>query len=213
MKLDSHLPSDPLSSRSHPLKLKIVRSIGFMVRSIAVSLVILLLSYGLALGNSLGSGPSPSKHASEANDVKLVSDQSTQDEAKKETLTMSISLKEGGVIDLKPPPRDVMIETWKGDDVIVIVEKVKRHGMKGRHRVAAKPVHIEIQQTGKDVCIGTWGGSDWDECGMDLSFRIMLPQAYDIEHGAYQESYRISRKLTSALWRVLHREAIRWFLP
>ena len=126
-----------------------------------------------------------------------------------ESLTMTIPLDEGGVIDVEAPPMGVKIEKWSGDDVILIVEKTKRAKTNSKTG-AVDPVNIQVSRKGKDVRIETSGGRGWEECGMDLSFRIVLPERFDDEPVMRHTRAETAARLTGVLWRALHNEALDW---
>ena len=116
-----------------------------------------------------------------------------------ESVTMTIELETGGTIDLDVPEADVVIDTWRGDEILVIVEKARVKGQ--------DPVNIRVSRHGKDVRIATQGlGNRAEE--LRLSFRIVVPESHawarDVRH-----NYSLA-KLTSVLWRALSKEAVNW---
>lgn len=125
-----------------------------------------------------------------------------------ETVTMSIPLEEGAVIDVEAPPMGVKIEKWDGDEVLLIVEKTKR-ARPGDKTTPVDPFNIQVTRRGKDVRIETTGGAGWENNGMDLSFRILLPGERDIET-ASADTEDVAARLTGVLWRAFHREALKW---
>ncbi len=189
-----------------------------IILSIVVASFLLFLTFGIAGGQpseeeqAVGTGqPTDMDITTADGDEKEASGgESTGYEVETETLTMSISLEEGGVIDLKPPPRDVKIETWKGNEVLFIVEKVSRPNKRGKRTQAVKPFNIQVTRKGIDVEIETVGGEGWEQSGVDVSFRIIVPEKNYFRKGASQKSYILS-KLTSVLWRMLNKEAFSWF--
>lgn len=126
-----------------------------------------------------------------------------------ESLTMTIPLDEGGVIDVEAPPMGVKIEKWSGDDVLLIVEKTRRSKTNSKTGTV-DPVNIQVSRKGKDVRIQTSGGRGWEENGMDLSFRIVLPDRYDDEPAIRHSRAETAARLTGVLWRALHNEALDW---
>jgi hypothetical protein len=126
-----------------------------------------------------------------------------------ESLTMTIPLDEGGVIDVEAPPMGVKIEKWSGDEVLLIVEKTKRTKANPKN-CAVDPVNIQVSRKGKDVRIETSGGRGWEENGMNLSFRIVLPDRYDEEPVVRHTRTETAARLTGVLWRALHNEALDW---
>lgn len=168
-------------------------------------LLIVLWSFGFALGGVPGAA------LEDAGNADLADFDSNDDAREIESITMSISLEEDGVIDLDAPATDVKIERWRGDDVLVIVEKSKRPASAGKPNPGAEPVNIQVTRHGKDVRIQTTGGSGWERSGMDLSLRIVLPDRYQLEPGGSQSGDTMTR-LTSTLWRALQKEALKWLV-
>jgi hypothetical protein len=125
-----------------------------------------------------------------------------------ESVTMSIPLEEGGVIDIEAPALGLKIEKWDGDEVLVIVEKTKR-ARAGEKTTPVDPVNIQVTRRGKGVRIETTGGADWKSNGMDLSFRILLPAGQDIETVS-NDTEDIAARVTAVLWRAFHRDALEW---
>jgi hypothetical protein len=126
-----------------------------------------------------------------------------------ESLTMAIPLEEGGVIDVDAPPMGVKISKWNGDDVLLVVEKTKRPKT-GTKTGTVDPVNIQVSRKGKNVRIETTGGAGWEENGMDLSFRIVLPERYGDEPVVRRSKSETAARLTGVLWRALHNEALDW---
>ena len=141
----------------------------------------------------------------------VVEIQSGDDGEETESVTMSISLEEGGVIDLDAPVTDVTIERWQGDEVLVIVEKTRRPQPTVKDTKTADAVNIRVTRNGKNIRIQTTGAAGWDGNGMDLSFRIVLPDRYHTEPGNSLPGDTMTR-LTSTLWRVFHKEALKWLV-
>lgn len=178
-----------------------VMGLSSVIGALGLLLIILFWSFSSASGlPTLSSGELPS---TEVDPVK--------DDAEVESVTMSIPLEEGAVIDLDAPATDVRIDTWEGDEVLVIVEKVKRSRGKTKTKTSAQPVNIQVTRHGKNFRIEATGGAGWDQNGMDLSFRILLPDRYPIDTGTYSEGDAVER-LTSVLWRAFHREALKWLV-
>ncbi len=132
-------------------------------------------------------------------------------EADTETVTMSIPLEEGAVIDVEAPPMGVKIEKWDGDDVLLIVERTKRARPGDVKPTPVVPVNIQVTRRGKDVRIETTGGAGWKNNGMDLSFRILLPDRTQIETRC-GDPEDVAARLTGAVWRAFHNEAFKWLV-
>ena len=77
------------------------------------------------VATSLTAATNPAaEQTTQTTEIESVESEST-DQGEVETATVSIPVKEGDVIDLRTTT-DVKIETWDGDEVLLIVEKVKR---------------------------------------------------------------------------------------
>jgi hypothetical protein len=184
------------------------------LRAISVTILVLILVtwsssasadstvFSNTLSGETGDNPTP-------NPTGIIDEDTADgDNAANESVTMSIPLEEDGVIRVEAPPMGVKIEKWSGDDVLVIVEKKKRAKVGGQSN-PIDPVNIQITRKGKDVRIETTGGSNWRESGVDLSFRIVLPERYQAGIKTDDDTDGVSR-LTNVLWRAVHREALRW---
>lgn len=181
------------------------RAIAFTV------LVLILLTWSSSANSATPSyafSGDPQDNPAPNREQTIEDDATGDDGTDTESVTMSIPLEENGVIDVEAPPMGVKIEKWDGDEVLVIVEKKKRAKPRGEpNRI--DPVNIQITREGKNVRIETTGGSNWRDSGMDLSFRIVLPESYEVGAKTYDKTDGVAR-LTGALWRTVHREALRW---
>jgi hypothetical protein len=169
---------------------------------VALVLIVLVWSIGLSYGAPGETGTSTSENFASSK---------TEEAPEVESVTMSIDLEEGGVIDVDAPTTDVKIETWEGDEVLVIVEKTKRPTRGGLKSAPAEPINIQVTRSGKDVRIHTTGAEDWSKRGMDISFRIMLPERFKDHIEPIQTGDTMAR-LTSTLWRVFQRGALKWIV-
>ncbi len=161
---------------------------------------------------SSASGSPPVKTGDARGDTELSGEVSAiEDDAEVESVTMSIPLEEGGTIELNTPTSDVRIDTWEGEEVLVIVEKVKRSGSNNATTKPVEPINIKVTRHGKDVRIEATGGAGWQQNGIDLAFRILLPDRYRVESGSFPQGDTMDR-LTSVLSRAVHREAIKWLV-
>ena len=163
-------------------------------------------TFGLALGAPVATDPASEANVSETTAIEDVEESESGEEV--ETATMSIPVEEGDVIDLRTPT-DVKIETWDGDEVLLIVEKIKRSSP----RPAVDPV-IRITRRGNAVRIETTGPV-WQQYGNDVSFRLVLPDEHMLDAippaGPVSDVGALSR-WTIRVWRVVHREALRRLL-
>ena len=198
--------------RRSPIAVATARSAGMEMLRVFVFglLVLLLLACFSTADGSPGVGATDPTTAGEPRDDGNAPPQDPQIVTPDtESLTMTIPLDEGGVIDVEAPPMGVKIEKWSGDDVLLIVEKTKRTKTNAKTG-AVDPVSIQVSRKGKDVRIETSGGRGWEENGMDLSFRIVLPERYGDEPVVRHTRAETAARLTGVLWRALHNEALDW---
>ncbi|UCH84974.1 MAG: hypothetical protein JSW50_04595 [Candidatus Latescibacterota bacterium] len=179
-----------------------------LIWGIGLSLIIVLWSFGIAFGGPNANTVEPQDEGKTPDNVQIVDIDPADDDNDIESVTMSIALEEGGVIDLDAPVSDVKIERWDGDEVLVIVEKTKRSPSTDIRGPKADAVNIQVTRRGKNVRIETSGGTGWDEGGMDLSFRIVLPNRFQNEPNPHKAGDTMTR-LTSTLWRAVHKEALK----
>jgi len=189
----------PRSSR-----VELLRTVSFTI------LVLFVLAWASAAASDRGDGvvAGPGDTPTADRQAAAVNDSPENGGADTETVTMSIPLEEGAVIDVEAPPMGLTIEKWDGDDVLLIVEKTKR-SRPGDKTTPVDPVNIQVTRRGKDVRIETTGGAGWENHGMDLSFRILLPDEREIE-AAPADTEDVAARLTGVLWRAFHREALKW---
>ncbi len=174
----------------------------------AISLTVLVLLLLAWSSSAIATGSSPSLAGYPAGQAALPEQAMGDRNADTESVTMSIPLDEDGVIDVEAPPMGVKIEKWDGDEVLLIVEKKKRTKPTAGP-APLDPVNIQVTRSGKNVRIEATGGSNWRENRTDLSFRIVLPDRDEVGMDAHKQTDDVTR-LTSALWRTFHREALRW---
>lgn len=124
-----------------------------------------------------------------------------------ECVTMAIDLEEGGVIDFDVPGRGLRVDTWKGEEILLIVEKKEASLLSGRRA----PVNIEVIRSGRNVRIAAPRSSANRMQDLGISFRLLVPEAERraIRHLGVRDSYNMS-KLTHVLFRVLSKEALSW---
>ena len=124
-----------------------------------------------------------------------------------ESVTMVIDLEEGGVIDLDVPGSEVRIDTWKGDEILLIVKK----RVDSRFSRQGAPVNIELTRRGRDVRIAAVGASAQRMDALGVSFRILVPEAERrvVRREGVKYSYSMS-KLGAVLFRALSKEALGW---
>jgi hypothetical protein len=199
MKTSSNLSSEPARNMSGPMK---------VIRSIGLALLILMFTFGLAdsLAATVANGPLSDEATSQSIDETVP--RAMDHDADVKTLTMAIDLEEGGAVDLEALPGDVTIGRWNGEEILVIVEKI-RHARRTEGKAAADPINIKVSRHGKNVRIETLGDLDWSLSGMGVSFRILLPERRSEVSSTTPSTYILS-KLTSALWRRVPKDALKW---
>jgi len=184
-----------------------------IILGFGIGLLILLLT-AVASGAADETGARAS--GIDGDDAKVEEPDTADDAAgETETITLTIPLEKGGEIDVEAN-HDVVIETWDGDDVLLIVEKrLIPHTMQHGKRPTT-PVKIDVIRDGKNVRIRERGASQWHMNGLDVRFRIMVPRT-DVRvlrnspAIGSTSAYDLS-KLTTVLVKALHREAIRWIV-
>ena len=121
-----------------------------------------------------------------------------------ETVTMAIDFEEGGVIDLDVARGSLVIDTWDGNEVLVIVEKMSTTGPnKTRH------INFKVSRLGNNVRIAALDDEGRRISGVDFSYRIMVPR--DRQAKKVDSVYDLS-KLSSTVFKALHREALNWLM-
>jgi hypothetical protein len=193
--------------RKAPTTVAITRSVGMELLRVLVltGLTLLLLAWS---SSAIGSSTTTTAGDPRVENV-VVNAEGQTATSETESLTMTIPLDEGGVIDVEAPPMGLKIEKWDGNDVLLIVEKTKRTKA-GAKTGTLNPVNIQVSRKGKDVRIETTGGQGWEQSGMDLSFRIVLPDQYGDDPIVRHTRTETAARLTGVLWRALHNEALDW---
>ena len=164
------------------------------VKAMALALAVIVVTAAAAFGDLRSASEEPVVSDTE----EIVA--STNDE----TVTMAIDLDEGGTIDLDMGRGDVVIDTWEGNEVLVIVDKKK-----ARADVSQKPISFKVSRLGNNVRIAAldeYGKRVFDS---DFSFRIMVPRDRYGNGRPAEKRYDLT-KLTSVVFKALHREAIHW---
>ena len=169
---------------------------------VALAAIVLVFTAAAAFG---------SLHTSqnETNDDNTAAEEVVVQEVKDEGdgVTMAIDLEEGGVIDLDMTRGDVVIDTWEGDEVLVIVDKRTRSGA---HAHGPKPISFKVSKIGNNVRISALDEKGQRVTDLDFSFRIMVPEdRYGYGVKDTERAYDLA-KLTSVVFKALHREALNW---
>lgn len=169
-----------------------------LLKVLAVAIVVLLFSAATATGDlSVTTDESSTEIEIEERDDKNGS---------KQSVAMKIEVREDDVLDLEVARGDVVVDTWDGDEVLVIVERVSMPA----HPAMEKPrsLNIEVTRRGRNVHIAALDKLGNPYSDPTVSLRIMVPKR---QVGAENISsiYDLS-KLTSVVFKALHREALRW---
>jgi len=138
-------------------------------------------------------------------DAIRVIESKTDDEG--DRVTLAIPVEAGAAIDLETS-KDVRIDHWEGDQVLVIVERTRTPGHI-RTDPLAQPVDIEIVRSGKGIRIRASNETALE--GMDVSWRVVLPKGLNSSPSSIKTTYDLN-KLTSVVLGALQKEAIRWVI-
>jgi hypothetical protein len=172
----------------------------------ALVVIVLSLAAAIALGGETESKPvQPATSADQTTDEAQPAEEIGLDvDEQGETVTMAIDLEEGGVIDLDMARGDLVIDTWEGDEVLVIVERMSTTGPnKARH------INFKVSRLGNNVRIAALDDEGHRVSGVDFSYRIMVPR--DRQVRKVDRAYDLS-KLSSTIFGALHREALNWLM-
>jgi len=167
---------------------------------VALALIVLALTAASAFG---GTDQATVDEKEPAEEVVPIVD---EDDDK---VTMAIDLEEGATIDLEMAHGDVLIDTWDGDEVLVIVEKMSKSTLNSSGVVSPRHINFKVSRQGNNVRIAAMDNQGKRVTDVDFSFRIVVPkdrQSKEIEH-----VYDLS-KLTSVIFKALHREALNWLM-
>jgi hypothetical protein len=165
----------------------------------AVALLILAFAVGSAVGDMQAV---QSEEAPE--DATAVVEYEVDDD-EDQSVTMAIEMEEGGEIDLEMARGDVVIDTWDGNELLVIVEKKQRPEAKNTKR----PATFKVTRHGKNVRIDALDNFGHRLTNLDLSYRIVVPKDRQVRKSG--GSYDLS-KLSALIFRALHREALDWLM-
>jgi hypothetical protein len=172
----------------------------------AIAIIVLLLTVATAFG---GETHKASRSETEVDKEQPVEEVEHEVSADDEGVTMAFDLEEGGVIDLEMKRGDVVVDTWDGDAVLVIVEKLSKPGLIKGGKATTRPFNVKVTRLGKNVRIAALDVYGRELTDVDLSFRIMMPK--DRQSKKISGAYDLS-KLTSVVLKALHREALNWIL-
>lgn len=167
-----------------------------------VALIILAFAVGGAFGDmqAVQSEETPESPA----DVTV--EYQVDDDDDDDSVTMAIDMEDGGVIDLEMARGDVVIDTWDGDEVLVIVEK--RQG--AEYTIPSpRPAAFKVTRHGKSVRIAAFDNLGHPLTDLDLSYRIVVPK--DRAGRKNAGHYDLSR-LSAVIFKALHREALNWLM-
>ncbi len=133
------------------------------------------------------------------------------DNEQAETLTMEIPMKKGGTVDLKLHSRDVVIEKYNGENVLLIIKSSKPAGLNNSGGNGTGWMDIQGTRNGNDVRIESVKGTGSNRLPVDVSFKIMVPSqdplySNNLTHG------QVFYKLLSVMQRTLNRETLKWLM-
>ena len=164
------------------------------LKILAVSGVVLLLS----VAGALGEWTTTSVSQSDSDVFETSTNNNTQ------SLAMKIDVEEDDVIDLQMSRGDVVVDSWDGSDVLVIVEK---HNQQPEGAVE-RSLNIKVTRHGNNVRIAALDQSGRLFADPNLSLRIVVPKR-TVEASNVSSIYDLS-KLTSVVFKALHREVLNW---
>jgi hypothetical protein len=167
-----------------------------LLKVLAVAIIVLLFSAATAIGHLTTTVDESSTDVEERND----GNESAQ------SVAMKIEVNEDDVLDLEMARGDVVVDTWDGNDVLVIVERLSTPS----HAAKKKPssLNIEVTRRGRNVHIATLDKLGNPYSDPTVSLRIMVPRRQvGVEN--VSSIYDLS-KLTSVVFKALHREALKW---
>jgi hypothetical protein len=173
------------------------------LKVLAVAIVVLILSVVTALTYA----PATTTVSSTDADVEAKEPaEPASAEEPSNSVAVKLDLEEGDVIDLAMARGDVVVDEWAGDDVLVILERLK--GVPASP-VPSRSVNIKVTRRGHNVRIATVDDFGQPINDPTLSLRIMVPQRRAAESSNVGQIYDLS-KLTAVVFKALHREALKW---
>ena len=184
-----------------------------MIISIGL-LVLLMLLAGVTLSDAQMSGDindCPQAIVDPEPVEAVVEETDTGDNEQAETLTMEIPLRKGGTVDLKLHSKDVVIEKYNGENVLLIIKSSRLAGLNDSGGRGTGAMDIQITRNGNDIQIESVKGTGSNRLPVDVSFKIMVPsqdQFYskNLTHG------QVFYKLLSVMQRTLNRETLKWLM-
>ena len=126
-----------------------------------------------------------------------------------DSVTMAIEMDEGGTIDLEMARGAVVVDTWEGKEVLVIVEKKQGKTPQKCDATEARPAAFKVTRQGNKVRIAALDRLGHHLTNLDLSYRVMVPKDRNIRKS--ETHYDLS-KLSAVIFKALHREAINWLM-
>ena len=177
-------------------------------------LVLLMLLAGVTLSDAQMSGDindCPQAIVDPEPVEAVVEETDTGDNEQAETLTMEIPLRKGGTVDLKLHSKDVVIEKYNGENVLLIIKSSRLAGLNDSGGRGTGAMDIQITRNGNDIQIESVKGTGSNRLPVDVSFKIMVPsqdQFYskNLTHG------QVFYKLLSVMQRTLNRETLKWLM-
>lgn len=161
---------------------------------LAVSGVVLLLS----VAGALGEWTTTSVSRTDADVIETSSNDNMR------SLAMKIDVEENDVIDLQMSRGDVVVDSWEGSDVLVIVEKHSEQ----QESAVERSLNIKVTRHGNNVRIAALDQRGRPFADPNLSLRIVVPKR-TLEASNVSSIYDLS-KLTAVVFKALHREVLNW---
>jgi len=180
------------------------RETTFRIFQVAALVVIVLAFAAADAPGGAESTPSTTAQDPNSGDAERAEEIRLDADGKDETVTMSIDLEEGGVIDVDVARGNLVVNTWDGDEVLVIVERKSKTGPE-----KPRNINFKVSRLGNNVRIAALDDEGKRVSGVDLSYRIMVPK--DRQAKKVDGVYDLSR-LTSVIFKALHREALNWLM-
>jgi len=170
---------------------------------VALVVIVFSLAAVTALGGEVQSKP-VEQTASQSGEAQAAEEYTVDVKEQDETVTMAIDLEAGGTIDLDVARGDLVIDTWDGSEVLVIVERMSTTGPR-------KPgnINFKVSRLGNNVRIAALDDEGRRVSDVDFSYRIMVPRDRQVKKA--DSVYDLS-KLSSVVFKALHREALNWLM-
>ncbi len=189
--------------RSIPVGLQQTLKLSAIIAFLGLS--VLLLSVETALGDlNLNTAQTTGGEDSEGADADFEWEMAEDDDA----VTMSFDVEDVERIDLGARG-DIVIDTWKGTDVLVVVERLAKSRSNNGVAGGARPLRFRVSRLGNNVTITPLHERGPQLHETDVSFRIIVPT--ERQDARVRDVYDLS-KLASVVFGAVQREAVRWIM-